>query len=200
MNFEQLFITEKVPYKGSSKRDKFLSRVFGIVNEEIIRIWCANKRSLFTDLGRPTIYDSDGRYYTLDFLLKDAANNIFIAEMKCEIEYQKYQFLTLSNSKQIDHHRKKRAFQLFLEVASKPSSFQIKCDKQEIKVSGSVLIWGKVSPQEVSTISKDFSLAQIISVEDAVADLIEWKDQHYINFLNQYELWSKQLFSGLQSK
>lgn len=200
MNFEQLFITENPPYKGSSKRDKFLSRVFGIVNEEIIRIWCANERSPFIDLGRPTIYDSDGRYYTLDFLLRDATDNIFIAEMKCEIEYQKYKFLTLSNSKQIDHHRTKRAFQLLLEVASNPSSFQVKCDKQEIKVSGSVLIWGKVSPQEISKICKDFSLAQIISVEDAVADLIEWKDQYYVNFLHQYELWGKQLFSGLQGK
>ena len=36
-------------------RGKYLSRVFGIFSEEIVRIWAADPRAPFEDLGRPTL-------------------------------------------------------------------------------------------------------------------------------------------------
>jgi hypothetical protein len=40
---------------SSSARDKFLSRLFGIFSEEIVRIWCRAPDAPYEDLGRPTI-------------------------------------------------------------------------------------------------------------------------------------------------
>ena len=116
-------------------------------NEEIIKIWCENSKSPFSNVGRPTIYDKDGRYYTLDFLLKDEKGNLFVTEMKCEIEYQKYKNLTLSNSKQLNHHRTKRAFQLFLENAVSPNKHSVKVKGEPFRVSGSALVWGRTSSE-----------------------------------------------------
>ena len=198
MNFEKLFISENVPYKGKSKRDKFLSRIFAIFNEEIIRIWCENKNSPFIDLGRPTVYDNDGKHYTLDFLLQDNKGNIFLTEMKCEIEYQKYKYLTLSKTEQLKHHTAKRAFQLFLEIATKQDSYKIKCNSELVKVSGSALVWGKVSSGDSKTVSRDLSLSHIISTESVVSDLVEWQDQNYLDLIEKHELWCHQLFTGLK--
>ena len=200
MNFNKLFVTEEKPYKGKSRRDKFLSRMFAIFSEDIVRAWCANKHSPFTDLGRPTVYDSDGKYYTLDFLLKDCNGNIFLTEMKCEIEYQKYSFLTLSHEGQLSRHRKKRAFQLLLEIASNPSMFQIKCNKKLVNVAGSALVWGRVSINDEQAFLNIYSLSHIISVESAIEDLVYWRDQTYYELIGKHELWCEQLFAGLKGE
>ena len=197
MNFEELFISESKPYKGKSKRDKFLSRLFGIFNEEIIRIWCENRNSPFDDLGRPTIYDSDGRHYTLDFLLKDKDGCVFLTEMKCEIEYQKYKFLTLADSKQFNHHRARRAFQLFLEISESPRKYVIKCAGSEVNISGTALVWGRISDVGEDCVKKDFLLNHVISTEQVVADLVGWEDDNFREFIEQYSDWSNQLFDGL---
>ena len=198
MNFEDLFISEQKPYKGKSQRDKFLSRIFGIFNEEIVRIWCANTQSPFNDLGRPTVYDIDGKHYTLDFLLRDCSGNIFVTEMKCEIEYQKYKGLILSKEEQLHRHLRKRAFQLLLEIASRPEAFQIKCQGEEINVSGSALIWGKVSEEGATEVKHMHSLTHVLSTESIITDLIDWKDYNYLSLLNQYESWCDQLFTNLK--
>ena len=198
MNFEELFISEEKPYKGKSQRDKFLSRIFGIINEEIIRIWCKNEKSRFEDLGRPTIYDVDGRHYTLDFLLKDKeTDDLFVAEMKCEIEYQKYKYFKLICCKQLEHHRKKRAFELFLELADKPGDYVVKCKGKEESVSGSVLVWGCISENGISEVKNDYSLSHVLSTEKIVEELVDWQDPAFIEFINQYKKWSNQLFNGL---
>ena len=199
MNFDKLFISEDSPYKGKSRRDKFLSRVFGIFNEEIIRIWCDNKNSPFINLGRPTVYDKDGKHYTLDFLLQDKDGNTFLTEMKCEIEYQKYKYLTLSKAEQLKHHSTKRAFQLFLEIVLNPDLYKIKCNSELVKVSGSALVWGKVSDIGEKAVLHEFSLTHVVSTESAVGDLVNWQDPSYIELIENYELCSQQLFSGLKN-
>jgi hypothetical protein len=87
MNFQNAFKTNSV------ERDRFLSRVFGIFSEEIVRIWCRSEISDFTDLGRPTIkeVDSETRGSTLDLTLQSkSSGKIYVAEMKCELQYQNY--------------------------------------------------------------------------------------------------------------
>ncbi|WP_105174286.1 hypothetical protein [Pseudoalteromonas sp. T1lg122] len=200
MNFESLFISEDKPYKGKSKRDKFLSRVFGIFNEEIFRIWCNNERSPFVDLGRPTIYDKDGRHYTLDFLLEDEKGRKFITEMKCEIEYQKYKFLTLYHRDQLKHHRNKRAFQLLLEVAQEPEGYEVSCNKEAVQIAGSSLVWGRTTQQGIKDVKGAFQLSHVLSTESVVADLVKWGDQNYLELIGLYEYWSSSLFHGLTGR
>ena len=52
-------------------RGKYLSRVFGIFSEEIVRIWAADPRAPFEDLGRPTLrVDGDAQ----DLFLRKGAS------------------------------------------------------------------------------------------------------------------------------
>lgn len=197
MDFEELFISEMKPYKGKSRRDKFLSRIFGIFNEEIIRIWCENDKSPFTNIGRPTIYDYNGKHFTLDFLLKDSENRLFVAEMKCEIEYQKYKYLTLNEAKQLKHHCSKRAFELFLELSHTPKKFDVKCNHQNQDIAGTVLIWGRTSNVGEIEVKQKFNINHVISTEKVIADLIEWEDSEFKILINSYKNWANQLFDGL---
>ena len=179
MNFESLFVSEEKPYKGKSQRDKFLSRLFGIFNEEIIRVWCANEKSPYTDKGRPTIYDNDtGKRYTLDFLLEDRDSRLFITEMKCWIEYQKYKYLTLNNKEKLCDRAlsEKPAFRLFLEAAKSPSRVKVKCNKcnkEEVKISGSILVWGRTTEGGSLDVKSHYSIYDVISTESVVADLVK---------------------------
>src|SRR6266496_4310513 len=98
---------------SSSSRDKFLSRLFGIFSEDIVRIWCNDPRSPYENIGRPTIKPAvGGKGYTLDFALRrEQTGAIFISEMKCELEYEGYKYLVLASPSQLKHH-KGAAFQI----------------------------------------------------------------------------------------
>ncbi|WP_052437399.1 hypothetical protein [Vibrio hyugaensis] len=202
MNFEDTFISESKPYKGCSKRDKFLSRVFGIFNEEIIRIWCENEKSPFTNLGRPTIYDNDDKHYTLDFLLKDKNGRVFVTEMKCEIEYQKYKYLELVSPTQLVHHSKKRSFSLFLELSNESQKYLVRCNASDefSEITGTALVWGKVSAEGHSSVQQQHNISHIISLESVINDLQNWSDESFFEFVHEYRGWSEELFSGLLGK
>lgn len=124
-----------------SKRDNFLSRVFGIFNEDIVRFWCKNPKSKYDDLGRPSLYNGDKYTGTpLDFCLRDKKNkHLFLGEQKCELAYQNYKFIELNSIDQLAHHDKK-AFEHFLKVAKNPHSYEVKIDGKKYSVSGSILI------------------------------------------------------------
>jgi hypothetical protein len=85
-------------------RDKFLARLFGIFSEEIVRIWCKSKNASYDDIGRPRIFIPPSKKgCTLDFTLKSRNDGkIYIAEMKCWVEYQNYKFLTLQSANQLE--------------------------------------------------------------------------------------------------
>ena len=99
-------------------RDKFLSRLFGIFSEEIVRCWGRAVQAPYEDLGRPTVKSFCAkRGFTLDFTFRSRDNGaIYIAEMKCELEYENYRYLTLETPTQLDHHGNE-AFQTFSNVA-----------------------------------------------------------------------------------
>lgn len=197
IDLANIFISEQKPYKGNSSRDKFLSRLFGIFNEKIVRIWCNNSRSPFEDLGRPTIYTQDKRYFTLDFLLKDQSDRTFITEMKCEIEYQKYKYFTLTEAKQVERHKKKRAFELLLHLANNPSQYRIGQAGNDVTITGTALVWGKVLPPAVKEIKECFGFDHVLSLENMISDLIGWEDRAYKGLITEYSCWCNELFLGL---
>ena len=89
-------------------RDKFLSRLFGIFNDEVVGAWCSLPNTPYEDLGRPNLKRSDeNRGHILDFTLRDHANGrLYIAEMKCELEYEGYRYLLLDSPEQFGIMRK----------------------------------------------------------------------------------------------
>lgn len=61
-SFERLFRS------GNARADKFMSRLFGIFSEDIVRCWAKDPQCPYEDLGRPTLKRPDEkRGYTLDF-------------------------------------------------------------------------------------------------------------------------------------
>lgn len=95
-------------HEADVARGKFLSRVFGIFSEDIVRLWAKDDRSPYEDLGRPTVKQNCAtKGYTLDFTLRHAeTKKTYISELKCEIEYQNYRYLVLTDTSQLDHHKR----------------------------------------------------------------------------------------------
>ena len=201
MDFESFFITEKEPFKGKSIRDKFLSRVFGIFSERIVRIWCQNPKAPFSDLGRPTIYyGEEGKYCILDFLLKDKKGELFVTEMKCEIEYQRYKFFTLSDPEQLVHHSK-NAFGKFLQLGQDPNQYTVKVKGEEKPcIKGIALIWGRVIQEKKHLISSEYNINHILCLESITNDLLNWDDSNYKNFIKDRMTWAEELFNGLTNR
>jgi len=197
MLFSDLFRSD------SSTRDKFLSRLFGIFSEEIVRCWASAPEAPYEDLGRPTVKapTNESRGYTLDFTFRSKADDaIYIVEMKSELQYQNYKYLILSEPSQLNHHMKKPAFHHFLEMAKSPKTYQVEVNGKPQEVDGSVLIWGSYNEIGRKDVRDRFGFADILSVENIVNDLNSWNNEGFSDLINRYDNWSSELFDGLLSE
>ena len=196
MKFENAFGS-----KGNEQpKGKFLSRFFGIFSEEIIRIWARDKRCKYIDLGRPTIINPEkGTRFTIDFCLQNKSTGLsYASEMKCEIEYQDYKYFILNSPNQLVHHNKE-AFKEFLTITKSPKSRTITIRGTEKEISGGILIWGAGTENGFSETKEYFGFNDVIFVSDVIRDLIEWKNQEYLNLIYQYRNWVNQFSSDLTS-
>jgi hypothetical protein len=85
ISFEQIFKTD------NPTRDKFLSRLFGLFSEDLVRIWLRTGDSPYENLGKPALaLVGTNKRYTLDFTLKSKqTGNAYIGELKSWMEYDK---------------------------------------------------------------------------------------------------------------
>ena len=190
---------ETIFHSSEPDRDKFLSRIFGIFNEDMVRCWCSDPRSPFEDIGRPTITPHQApRGYTLDFTLRSReTGKIYVGEMKCELEYQNYRYLTLESSSQLEHHAKE-AFRLFLDAATSPNRHRVTTRGQPQTINGAVLVWGRCTEAGRSSVIKEYGLHAILSLEEIIGDLITWRNECFAELLNQRANWCNELFNGLR--
>lgn len=184
--------------RAEAERATFLSRMFGIFSERIVSLWCDDERSPYEDIGRPTIKTSMiDRGHTLDFTLRDRRTGaLYVAEMKCEIEYQNFRYFILMNADQLKHHQKP-AFDVFLRSARPSEDLQVWVRKEKKLTAGAILIWGAVSPAGRMSAIEEFGLRAILSLDDMCRDLISWKCKRYEALLSERRAWSIQLFDGL---
>lgn len=200
MEFTDIFDTKNSNRKLNESRDKFLSRILGIFNEEIVRIWCRSEISPFEDIGRPTIYELEetGRGSTLDFTFQDKkTKKKYVSEMKCEIQFENFKYLELHSVDQLKHHNK-TAFQRFIGIANEPKKYSVKVQGKEINVNGSILVWGKTKPESIQEICDSTNLTDILSLENIINDLIKIKDNNYFDLLRQKQEWIDYLFNRLK--
>ena len=190
---------ESIFRSDTPARDKFLSRVFGIFNEDIVRCWCNDPRSAYEDLGRPTITDANtGRYYTLDFTFRSRDSGcIYIGEMKCELEYENYRFLTLESPSQLQHHIG-NAFKLFLAAATAPDNYQVRVQGKPQSIDGAILVWGRYTPQGHNSVVEKYRLYTVLALEKIVRDLIHWRSGEFEELIATKESWCQYLFTGLR--
>jgi hypothetical protein len=141
--FRGIFRNESHPVA----RGKFLSRLFGIFSEEIVSLWAKDARAPYESLGRPTIkVEGDQRGHTLDFTLRDrSTGKVYVAEMKCEIEYENYKYFVLERVDQLAHHGKP-AFAALLKAAERSEPQTVFVGGKPIGIDGAILIWGCATP------------------------------------------------------
>ena len=178
-------------------RDKFLSRLFGIFNEEVVRAWCNLPDARYQDLGRPYLKRIDeSRGHTLDFTLRDSASGrLYIAEMKCELEYENYRYLQLTGPEQVRHHEKNgTAFRKFMEAARDPNAIPVTVNGNPVEISGSVLIWGAATPHGAEAVCETYGFHDLLTIEEMLPALqanppAEWSER-----IADLRAWSKELF------
>lgn len=195
ISFKQLF---KSP---NPTRDKFLSRLFGIFSEKLVRIWCKCPKSLYEDLGRPTLKQpGEKRGSTLDFTFRSRQDErIFVGELKCELEFENYRYLTLTAPSQLTHHTGE-AFQRFLAIAKNPRQYTVIARGKNVSVSGAVLVWGAVTPDGRRDVMEAFGLADVLSLEQIITDLLAWNIEDYHKLIEDRATWCQELSSALGRK
>lgn len=182
-------------------RGKFLSRLFGIFSEELVCLWAADDRSPYRDIGRPTVFDASvGGRSTLDFTFEDrTTGQRFVVELKCEIEFQGYRFLTLSDPGQLAHH-KKPAFDQFRSLARDPQSFPVHVKGQPINVDGAILIWGDVTDAGKAATVAACGFHDVIGLNSILDDLWLWQPKPFVAFIQSLGDWANHLFIFLSGK
>ena len=190
ISFEQFFRSHDFT------RDKFLSRFFGIFSEEIVRIWCKCPKSPYEDLGRPTLKrPEEKRGRTLDFTFRSKQDGrIYVGELKCELEFENYRYLALTSPSQLDHHTGE-AFRWFLAIAKDPRQYTVTVKGSSISVSGAVLVWGSITSEGRKTVMNTTGLADVLSLEQIITDLLIWDNQDYSKFMERRATWCQELFS-----
>lgn len=191
-------------------RDNFLSRLFGMFNEEPVRIWGEMESSPYEYLGRPTLFPKGESGYTvLDFAFRRKSDGVcFVSEMKCELAYNNYAYLTLDSISHVERHRSeqlrsgKQSFARFLEAATSPEKFLCKVTTRKNKridldFAGAILVWGRTSDQKKDVIVREFGFADVLTVEDIINDLLSSKSEQYQDLIARQRSQCEFLFSSL---
>ena len=184
-------------------RDKHLSKLFGTISEEVVRAWCTLPSVKYEDKGRPTLKRRDeGRGHTLDFTLCDrGSGKLYIAELKCELEYENYRYLRLTNPEQLRHHeRNVAAFRKFVEVARDPRAIPVTVGGKAVEVSGAILIWGAASPQGAEVVRNVYGFHEVLTLESMLPDLRANPPRAWADRVNKLRIWSNELFDFLSPK
>jgi len=179
----------------------FLARVFGIFSEEIVRVWCRDERSNYCDIGRPTLYEPGHRSSTLDFaLVPRGGGDVLVAEMKCELSLEKFKYLRLDDAEQIDHHRRSgKAFTRFMDLAQDATAYEVKVTggTEPVAVGGTALVWGSVSDKGRESVCSKTGIDVVLSLEDMVNDLVEWRSKEYREMIDSRETWVSSMCRSL---
>jgi hypothetical protein len=193
-HFLSIFQQQSAP----SARGKYLSRVFGIFSEEIVRLWASDSRSPYEDLGRPTLRKrGENSGSTLDFTLRHKdSGRLYAAELKCEIEYQNYKYLILSDVQQLNHHNK-AAFFALLDAAAKAPEQQAFVNGKETRLDGAILIWGAVTPEGRRAVMNEKGFFEVLTIAEIINDLRTWGYEPYKVLVEQRRSWSNELFDAL---
>lgn len=140
---------------------------------------------------------------TLDFtLINRNSEQLFVSELKCWVQYEDYAFLKLKNTAQIERIKKEtKAFKRFVQLAKEPNALKVDLLKgsrrEEIKIHGSILIWGSVSPEGYDAVKKEYGFAEVLSVESMLNDLRTWRPAEWAAQVQLLRKWCNELFDFL---
>ncbi len=182
-----------------TRRDNYLSRLFGLFSEKVVHAWCADENAPYEDLGRPILREAEeSSWSVLDFTLRRrSSGKTYAAEMKCELAFEKYRYLTLIDSNQLGHHMTSVAFAKILALANGSKVFDVRCQGKPVVVDGAILVWGAVTPEGRDTVIRTYGFADVLSVESMVSDLQTWRPSGWADLIDCHRGWSVELFDFL---
>lgn len=180
-------------------RGAYLSRLFAFFSEELVRHWAGCVQAPYRDIGRPVVWDELGkRYHVLDFTLERRSDGrTFVAELKCEIEFEGYRYLALTGPEEVKHHEPGAAFQKFLRLARELASLRVTVGGRPVAVDGSVLVWGVTTAEGIQAVKSHYGLADVLSIETMLQDLHMWQPEAWSEWLQKRRRWSDELFDWL---
>jgi hypothetical protein len=120
---------------------------------------------------------------------------IFVAEMKCEIAFERFKYLTLTGPRLLDHH-KKEAFAAFLNYARGPSTAIV--GGSQIATDGAILIWGDATSDGVASVQHEFGFHDVLSVTHIIAELRAWQSPEWQALVSEVQNWTAELGSWLE--
>jgi hypothetical protein len=186
-SFEDFFHSE------TPARDKFLSRLFGLFSEDVVRHWCGCPEAQYQNLGRPYLRPvGETKGYTLDFTLRNREAKTFVAELKCELEWDHYKYLRLTDASQLAHHTR-AAFQKLLDFAKNQSAYSVTVGGKPMAVNGAVLVWGATTPAGCEAVRSTYGFADVLSVETMLHDLRQWHCEPWMARVAEVGKWCSEL-------
>jgi hypothetical protein len=190
---------EKLFRRDERGRGAYLSRLFAFFSEEVVRHWAACEQAPYRDIGRPVVWDEESpRYHVLDFTLERRTDGLrFVSEMKCEIEFEGFRYLTLKGPEEIAHHVSGAAFQKFIRLARHPGDLRVTVGGAEQEIVGAILVWGVVTTAGRRAAMDHYGLAEVLSVEEMLRDLAEWQPAAWAEWIGTRRRWSDELFDWL---
>ena len=192
MTFDDIFKTR------DTQQDNFRSRLFEMCSEDIVRFWATGDAPYRAPEGRPTIYEG-AAHATIDFTLERREDGrLFVAEQKSELAWMGYAFLRLGDVEQVKHHRGRPAFDGFLEAAIDPARRLQKTAGKATPSDGAILVRGAVSEKGRAAAMKEFGFADVLSLEEMVADLRARKDPEWAAHVERLVGYASGLFEALR--
>ena len=198
-SFEDFFRSDRPASTVSfPSPDKFLSRLFGLFSEDVVRHWCRCPEARYGDLSRPYLRFPTERYgHTLDFTLRDRqTGETFVAELKCELEYDNYRYLRLTDASQLAHHQG-AAFGKLLNLAKDRSCIPVTVGSKPMAVDGGVLIWGATTLEGCEAVRSTYGFADVLSVETMLHDLRQWHCESWMARVAEVGTWCSELIEFL---
>ena len=191
------------------KRASYLSRVFGIFYEDLIKYcWAEEGYSL---RGRPSVYDMDDNYLkkTYDYMVEKNGKK-FIVEAKCYVAYQNFTEMELT-TRLLDKYATpsdNSAFQFFLKLGSEKELFNkykfyysdVKTgEKNPFSPDGKILIWARVTKDEdeKKRIKEKYNFSDLLSVEEMIN---KNKKNDAYKYIQDLKNWTDDLFKKLLEK
>lgn len=187
-------------FHGEPGRGAYLSRLFAFFSEEVVRQWAACPEAPYSEAGRPVVWDADGqRFHALDFTLVDReTGGRYVAELKCEIEFQNYAYLELVSPEVVRHHETGAAFQKLLQLAEDPGCLRVTIGGEEQRIDGAILVWGAMTVDGRRATIHHYRFADVLSIEEMLEELADWRPEAWAQWVDRRRRWTDDLFEFLR--
>lgn len=194
--------------KENKLKVNFLSRIYGVFSEEIVKIWCDNENNKeFEYIGKPHINIGNRKPLELDHLLK-SKNTYFIVEQKNFHGYKNGKLASMEDtdsffknfetwSKEKSKNQKSKAWDIFINFREHPK--EVKYNGESFPDIKTLLIWSKGTPEGKRKFIENsgIGVSEVLFLLDIKNDLIQWDDQKYKELIKGKKEWIDELFNDL---